>query len=181
MFREDIDIPDTMNASILFENGVQASYSLNASMPIEGYHLAFNGTKGRIEVRQYEAQPWVEPPADEILLVRSFGVGVERIWVPRQPGGHFGGDDRLRNGCCSAKAWRTRLGQRAGAEAGAMSAAMRRRRRHQHAREAARHHPQPARLSGRPGLRGTAGLAREPACPPPLDLHSPQAARNWQV
>ena len=57
VFREDIDIPDTMNASILFENGVQASYSLNASMPIEGYHLAFNGTKGRIEIRQYEASP----------------------------------------------------------------------------------------------------------------------------
>lgn len=119
VFREDIDIPDTMNASILFENGVQASYSLNASMPIEGYHLAFNGTRGRIEIRQYEAQPWVEPPADEILLIRNFQ-GVERIWVARQPGGHFGGDDRLRN-MLFREGMEDRLGQRAGAEAGAMS------------------------------------------------------------
>ena len=36
VFREDIDIADTMTAAILFENGAQASYSLNACMPIEG-------------------------------------------------------------------------------------------------------------------------------------------------
>ena len=34
------------------------SYSLNAFMPFEGYRLAFNGTKGRLEVRDYERQPW---------------------------------------------------------------------------------------------------------------------------
>ena len=44
VFREDIDIPDTMSAAILYENGVQVSYSLNTFMPIEGYQLAFNGT-----------------------------------------------------------------------------------------------------------------------------------------
>lgn len=119
VFREDIDIYDTMSAAILFENGVQASYSLNAAMPIEGYHLAFNGTKGRIEVRQFEDQPWVEPPADQILLIRNFA-GVERLWVPTKKGGHFGGDDKLRD-----QLFRSDKGdpleQRAGAEAGAMS------------------------------------------------------------
>ena len=43
VFREEIDIFDTMSAAILYENGVQVSYSLNTFMPIEGYHLAFNG------------------------------------------------------------------------------------------------------------------------------------------
>jgi predicted dehydrogenase len=52
VFRQDIDIPDTMSAAILYASGVQVSYSLNTFMPIEGYHLAFNGTRGRIEVRQ---------------------------------------------------------------------------------------------------------------------------------
>ena len=66
VFREDIDIPDTMNASIRYRNGVQVSYSLNTSMPIEGHHLAFNGTKGRIEIRQYERQRWETPDYDEI-------------------------------------------------------------------------------------------------------------------
>ena len=61
VFREDIDIYDTMTAAILYENGVQVSYSLNAYMPIEGYHLAFNGTEGRIEVRMYEKQAFDAP------------------------------------------------------------------------------------------------------------------------
>lgn len=119
VYREDIDIYDTMNASILYENGVQASYSLNAAMPIEGYHLAFNGTKGRIEVRQFEDQPWSEPPADQILLIRNFA-GVERIWVPIRKGGHFGGDDRLRDMLFRPDRGDP-LGQRAGADAGVLS------------------------------------------------------------
>ncbi len=119
VFREDIDIPDTMTATMRYANGVQASYSLNACMPIEGYHLAFNGTGGRMEIRQYEDQPWVTPPADEILLVRNFGP-VERIWVAQRPGGHFGGDDGLRD-MLFKPGVADPLGQRAGARAGAAS------------------------------------------------------------
>ncbi len=61
VFREDIDIWDTMTAAILYANGVQVSYSLNAYMPIEGYHVAFNGTQGRIECRMYEKQAFDAP------------------------------------------------------------------------------------------------------------------------
>ena len=43
VYREDIDIPDTMSATIRYTNRVTASYSLNAFMPIEGYTIAFNG------------------------------------------------------------------------------------------------------------------------------------------
>jgi hypothetical protein len=70
------------------------SYSLNTFMPIEGHHLAFNGKKGRIEIRQYERQAWETPEHDEILLLRNFGPA-ERIAVPHEPGGHFGGDPVL--------------------------------------------------------------------------------------
>ena len=35
-------------------NGVNMSYSVNTFMPVEGYYLAFNGTKGRLEIRDYE-------------------------------------------------------------------------------------------------------------------------------
>jgi predicted dehydrogenase len=113
------DIPDTMAATILFQNGAQAAYSLNAYLPIEGYHIAFNGTGGRIELRQYEKQPWAMPPQDEILLMRHFKPE-ERIIVPYTPGGHFGGDDRLRDmlfGTVSEDP----LGQRASAHAGAVA------------------------------------------------------------
>lgn len=119
VFREDINIYDTMAASISYENGVIASYSLNACMPIEGHHIAFNGTEGRIELRQYESQPWDTPDADEILLVKSFPSRVERISVPHEPGGHYGGDNRMRD--MIFRDGDDKLGQRAGSRAGAMS------------------------------------------------------------
>jgi predicted dehydrogenase len=123
VFREDIDIPDTMVANIRYRNNVHVSYSLNTFQPIEGHHIAFNGTKGRIELRQYEDQPWETAPEDVILLVRNFPKGqpaVERITVPHFPGGHYGGDDRLRN-TIFKPGTTDPLGQRAGARAGALS------------------------------------------------------------
>jgi predicted dehydrogenase len=98
VFREDIDIYDTMSALVKYSNGVTMNYSLNAAMPFEGYRLAFNGEKGRLEIRDYERQPW--PVADEdeteIYLTKSFGKR-QRIPIPRATGGHGGGDDRLRD------------------------------------------------------------------------------------
>jgi len=119
VYREDIDIPDTMSATIRYENDVLVSYSLNTFMPIEGYTIAFNGTEGRIETRLFEKQPFEVPEADEILVVRNFGKGVERIAVPHTGGGHFGGDDRMRN--LIFHGGDDPLGQRAGSRAGAMS------------------------------------------------------------
>jgi predicted dehydrogenase len=119
VFREEIDIFDTMSAAILYENGVQVSYSLNTFMPIEGHHLAFNGTKGRVEIRQYERQAWETPDEDEILVMRNFGAA-ERIRIPHQPGGHFGGDLALQR-MLFAPGATDPLGQRAGARAGAIS------------------------------------------------------------
>ena len=63
VFREDIDIYDTMTALVKYSNDVTMTYSLNAFMPFEGYRVAFNGERGRLEVRDYEAQPW--PVQDE--------------------------------------------------------------------------------------------------------------------
>ncbi len=119
VFREDIDIPDTMTATMRYASGAQVAYSVNTYMPIEGFHLAFNGTGGRLEIRQYEDQPWTVPPADEILLMRNFS-NLERIWVPHRPGGHFGGDDGLRNMLFKPDV-PDPLNQRAGARAGAVS------------------------------------------------------------
>lgn len=123
VFREDIDIPDTMVVSIRYRNNVHVSYSLNTFQPIEGHHLAFNGTKGRIEVRQHETQPWEVRKEDEILLIRNFPNGkeaLERIVVPHSSGGHYGGDDRMRN-MIFKPGTEDGLHQRAGTRAGAMS------------------------------------------------------------
>jgi hypothetical protein len=49
VFRPDIDIEDTMNVIVKYDTGATLSYSLNAFNAWEGYTVAFNGTKGRIE------------------------------------------------------------------------------------------------------------------------------------
>ena len=96
VFREDVDIYDTMTALVKYSNDVTMTYSLNAFMPFEGYRVAFNGERGRLEVRDYQAQPWPVQDEAEIHLTTSFG---ERrvIDVPKAQGEHAGGDDRLRD------------------------------------------------------------------------------------
>jgi predicted dehydrogenase len=96
VFREDVDIYDTMSATVKYSNGAMMSYSLNAAMPIEGYRLAFNGEKGRLEVRDYESQPWKVEEETEIYVIKNFGKR-EPIALPKIEGGHGGGDDRLRD------------------------------------------------------------------------------------
>jgi predicted dehydrogenase len=120
VYREDIDIWDTMTAAISYENGVQVSYSLNAFMPIEGYHLAFNGTHGRIEVRMYEKQAFEAPVGRDEVLVLGTDRSVERIVVEHGPGGHFGGDPLLHQTLFNPEL-EDPLAQRAGARAGALS------------------------------------------------------------
>ena len=96
VFREDVDIYDTMSALVRYSNGVQMNYSLNAYLPIEGYRLSFDGEKGRLEVRDYERQPWQVTDGTEIYLTKSRGKR-EKIDVPTAEGGHGGGDNRLRD------------------------------------------------------------------------------------
>ena len=54
VFGEEIDIEDTMNVVVRYWNGAMLSYSLNSFMPWEGYTIAFNGTKGRLEHKMVE-------------------------------------------------------------------------------------------------------------------------------
>jgi predicted dehydrogenase len=96
VFKEDINIFDTMNAIVRYSSGVQMSYSVNTFMPIEGYRVAFNGTKGRLEVRDYERQAWDPGEETEMHIIRNFGQRV-KVDIPKASGGHGGGDDVLRN------------------------------------------------------------------------------------
>jgi predicted dehydrogenase len=96
VYRSDIDIFDTMNAVVKYSNGVNLSYSVNTFMPIEGYRAAFNGTKGRLEVRDYERQPWDPGEESEMYLIRNFGKR-EKVTVPTRTEGHGGGDAVLQD------------------------------------------------------------------------------------
>ncbi|UCD24001.1 MAG: Gfo/Idh/MocA family oxidoreductase [Gemmatimonadota bacterium] len=90
----DIDIFDKMAAQIRYANGVQVSYSCTTYSPYEGYRIAFNGTKGRMEAWIKERQPWQAENHDEIRVTDNFGE-TELIQISHATGGHGGGDTRL--------------------------------------------------------------------------------------
>ncbi len=98
VFRNDIDIYDSMQAIVKYSNGATMAYSLDAHMPFEGYRVAFNGELGRLEVRDYERQPWEVPAGGEteIYVTKSFGLR-RPVTFTQGEGGHGGGDDFLRD------------------------------------------------------------------------------------
>ena len=99
VFKEDVNIFDKMCASIKYANGVQVAYSLTAYSPYEGYRIAFNGTKGRIDAWIQESNPTHDGEFDEIMVTRNFGKR-NYIRIP-QSEGHGGGDKLMHD-----KIWR---------------------------------------------------------------------------
>jgi predicted dehydrogenase len=101
VFRPDIEIEDTMNVIVTYENNVTMSYSLNAFNAWEGYHIVFNGTKGRLE-HKMEEQVSTSGDGSVPGAVKPEGTYI-RIYPLREPayevkpwsgeGGHGGGDD----------------------------------------------------------------------------------------
>lgn len=120
VFREDIDIYDKMAVQIKYKNEVQVSYSLTTYSPYEGYRIAFNGTKGRLEAWIKERQPWEEKAEDEIHLTSNFGER-EIIIIPHGGGGHGGGDTRLKDKLFKDPSMADPYRQSAGSRDGAMS------------------------------------------------------------
>ena len=96
VWKEDINIYDKMAATIKYANGVQVAYSLTTYSPYEGYRIAFNGTKGRIDAWIEESNPIEPKPYDEVVLTRNFGTR-EFIRVPEGTSGHGGGDKLLKD------------------------------------------------------------------------------------
>jgi predicted dehydrogenase len=100
VFRPEIDIEDTMNVIVKYKMGATLSYSLNACNAWEGYTIAFNGTKGRIEHQIVEggavaagATNYQGTGGDRertrIIPLRGPAQDLE-VWTGK--GGHGGGD-----------------------------------------------------------------------------------------
>ena len=66
VFGDGINIEDTMGVIVRYQNKAILTYSLNAYMPWEGYRIAFNGTKGRLEMNIVE-QSYVNSGGDKAL------------------------------------------------------------------------------------------------------------------
>ncbi|MCH7415807.1 Gfo/Idh/MocA family oxidoreductase [Belliella sp. R4-6] len=120
VFREDLDIYDKMAVQIRYMNGIQVSYSLTSYSPYEGYRIAFNGTKGRVEAWIKETQPWEEKEVDELRLTKNFGE-TEIISIPHGKGGHGGGDIRLKDKLFKDPTMADPYRQSAGTRDGALS------------------------------------------------------------
>jgi len=95
VFRNDVNIYDKMAATIKYKNGVQVAYSLTAYSPYEGYRIAFNGTKGRIDAWIEESKPIRDVNFDEIVVFKNFSKR-EYIQIPHAAG-HGGGDALLQD------------------------------------------------------------------------------------
>jgi predicted dehydrogenase len=116
LFREDIDIYDKMSCQIKYANNTTVNYSLTTYSPFEGWRIAFNGTKGRLEA-------WLDIPynkqhnlsQEELHAIEMKQGGeeelsyepmiVHKLWteqydkehVGMERSGHGGGDKRLHN------------------------------------------------------------------------------------
>lgn len=103
VFGDGISIEDTMAVMVRYENRAMMTYSLNAYLPWEGYRVAFNGTKGRIEAEVREAS-YINAGSNASVegVVKSKNITVYPMFgepyvvpVEEAKGGHGGGDPKL--------------------------------------------------------------------------------------
>ena len=101
-----------MSAQIIYANGVTANYSLTTYSPYEGWQIAFNGMKGRIET--WEDIPYLQKTPDDQakrhaiemsnaddaitgevkrnMVMDNFAKNYEIYHYAKNRGGHGGGD-----------------------------------------------------------------------------------------
>ncbi|MBD3630791.1 Gfo/Idh/MocA family oxidoreductase [Cyclobacterium sp.] len=114
VYRHEIDIYDKMSANIKYANKAVVNYSLTTYSPYEGWKIAFNGQKGRIdawldipfmsnETMDQEALHAAEMNQNnagedmhrEPLVLHKNWEKPQIIQVVSERGGHGGGDKRL--------------------------------------------------------------------------------------
>ena len=109
VFGDNITIEDTMSVTARYRNGVLLTYSLHAYSPWEGYRIAINGTKGRLEVELVESvgqhyRSGEAPPIEQVAQIKEqFGRKRIRVFpmfgvpydadIPEASGGGHGGAD----------------------------------------------------------------------------------------
>ncbi len=123
VFAPGVTIEDNMSVLVGYRSGASLAYTLHAHAPWEGYRVAINGTRGRLELdvvekphRARDADQTVDPSAQDeaataasadtaardslrprsstLLLQKHFERPVE-IPIPVGVGGHGGGDLKL--------------------------------------------------------------------------------------
>jgi predicted dehydrogenase len=140
LFREEIDIYDKMSCQIKYANNTTVNYSLTTYSPFEGWRIAFNGTKGRLEAwldipynkqhnlsqEELHAMEMKQDGEDEvsfepIIVHKLWTEQYEKKQVPIERGGHGGGDKRLHDKIFVNPDTIDKYGHSAGIRDGAMS------------------------------------------------------------
>jgi predicted dehydrogenase len=143
LWRKEIDIFDKMAVQIRYANDVQVSYSLTTYSPYEGFRVAFNGMRGRMETwegvpaldarRQDQSQQHAKemdqtshsrtetgPEYHDIITQLNFR-DFERERVPYIRSGHWGGDQVMLDRIFRGVVERPELDHRSDVRDGAMS------------------------------------------------------------
>ncbi|MGE5549776.1 MAG: Gfo/Idh/MocA family protein [Bacteroidota bacterium] len=147
VFSPRIDIEDTMSVTVRYGDGMLLSYDLSSYAPFEGWSVAFNGPKGRLEVTEEETfipreqrsfparadaanrypADWYQAATGETARKESHRIrfypiygGVQTIEMAAAKVGHGGGDKRLLDMLFRENV-PDPLGHAAGSRAGAMS------------------------------------------------------------
>jgi predicted dehydrogenase len=125
IFDSDIDTWDTFTLTARFDGGTIMSYSLNASVPYEGYRVAINGTEGRIESDAIHGKgmrlPFPEPQNPQNIKYFPMFDGMQTIEVINKGGGHGGGDPIMKDEVFMGKNENDKTKRFAGAWDGALS------------------------------------------------------------
>lgn len=96
IYDEEIEIEDTYSAILRYQGGATVTYSTNFSAPWEGYILAINGTKGRLETIHYTAPSRCPFPATDHQPITYYPMfGQRQIHETRHVAGGHGGADPL--------------------------------------------------------------------------------------
>lgn len=134
VFRDGITIEDTMNVLVRYRTGTLLNYSLNAYSPYEGYRVAFNGDRGRLEYCENHGAHLI-PPSNVTVpnghAVAATLVPELRVYphfrapyvveIPQASGGHGGADPLLQEQIFSAHPPLDEFQRSAGHEQGAAS------------------------------------------------------------
>lgn len=105
VFGDGISIEDTMGVMVKYNSNAIMTYSLNAYMPWEGFRVAFNGNKGRIQMSVVE-NTYVNAGGDiaeegaakkKSITVFPLFDAPYNVPIEEKEGGHGGGDPVLLN------------------------------------------------------------------------------------
>jgi predicted dehydrogenase len=121
VFRETIDSYERHAALVKYANGAYLNYSLTGDTDYSGYWLAFNGSKGRLELR---AGGWPSREYNEIVFTpidRYSDMNPQTFRIPHGTGGHWGGDPIMMDKLFKYPDTPDPLHQQAGTRDGVMS------------------------------------------------------------